>query len=65
MKRKELIRYLSKNGCIFVREGVRHSVFFNPLTKKVSTVPRHSEINNLLAEKICRDLDIESLRKEK
>ena len=58
MKRKEFIRHLLKNGCIFVREGANHSVFFNPVLKRASTVPRHSEINNLLAKKICKDLGI-------
>ena len=59
MKRKDLIKHLLKNGCIFLREGARHSVFFNPLLKKSSTVPRHKEIDNFLAKKICRDLGIE------
>jgi len=58
MKRKDLIRYLLKQGCIFVREGARHSVFFNSLVKKSSTVPRHNEIDDFLAKKICRDLGI-------
>jgi len=59
MKRKDLIKHLLKNGCIFLREGARHSVFFNSLLKKSSTVPRHKEIDNFLAKKICRDLGIE------
>jgi predicted RNA binding protein YcfA (HicA-like mRNA interferase family) len=58
MKRKDLIRHLFKQGCIFLREGARHSVFFNPLMKKSSTVPRHTEIDNFLAKKICRDLGV-------
>ena len=58
MKRKDLIRHLLKEGCVFVREGAKHSVFFNPLLKKTSTVPRHTEIDNFLAKKICRDLGI-------
>jgi len=64
MKRKDLIKHLLKNGCIFVREGTRHSVFFNPLLRKSSTVPRHTEIDNFLAKKICRDLGIESLKRK-
>jgi len=59
MKRKSLIKHLFKSGCIFIREGAKHSVFFNPLMKKSSTVPRHIEIDNFLAKKICRDLGIE------
>ena len=64
MKRKDLIRHLIKNGCIFIREGARHSVFFNPLIKKTSTVPRHKEIDNFLAKKICQDLGLEIPKKE-
>jgi predicted RNA binding protein YcfA (HicA-like mRNA interferase family) len=63
MKRKDLIRHLIKNGCVFVREGAKHSVFFNPLLKKTSTVPRHNEVDNFLAKKICRDLGIEPPKK--
>jgi len=58
MKRKDLIRHLLKEGCIFIREGAKHSIFFNPLLKKTSTVPRHNEIDDFLAKKICRDLGI-------
>ena len=58
MRRKDLIKHLLKNGCVFIREGARHSVFFNPLIRKSSTVPRHTEIDNFLTKKICRDLGI-------
>lgn len=58
MKRKDFLKHLQKQGCIFVREGAKHSIFLNPYIKRISTVPRHNEINNLLAKKICRDLGI-------
>jgi len=64
MKRKDLIKHLIKNNCIFIREGAKHSVFFNPLTKRVSTIPRHDEIDNFLAKKICRDLGIVIIKKK-
>ena len=60
MKRKDLIKHLRKSGCVFIREGAKHSVFFNPSIKKLSTIPRHTDIDNFLAKKICRDLGIES-----
>lgn len=63
MKREQLIKYLLKNGCVFIREGGKHSVFFNPQAKRVSTVPRHKEINNFLVRKICRDLGVEEIKK--
>jgi len=61
MERKTLIKYLLRNKCIFIREGAKHSVFFNPLMRKSSTIPRHNEIDSFLAKKICRDLGIEQL----
>jgi len=61
MKRIKLIRHLTKEGCVFIREGGKHSIFFNPLLKRVSTVPRHKEIDNQLAKKICRDLGVKEL----
>ncbi|MDP3052756.1 MAG: type II toxin-antitoxin system HicA family toxin [bacterium] len=65
MKRKTLISYIVKNGCIFIREGAKHSVFFNPLIKRSSTVPRHNEIDDFLARKICRDLGVSEFKKQK
>jgi hypothetical protein len=41
-----------------LREGTKHSVFVNRSKKKSSTVPRHNEINEFLARKICKDLEI-------
>ncbi len=64
MKRQDLVRHLLKEGCVFIREGARHSVFFNPQTKRSSTVPRHNEVNNFLARKICRDLDIKEVKRK-
>ncbi|MBI2100843.1 MAG: type II toxin-antitoxin system HicA family toxin [Candidatus Vogelbacteria bacterium] len=58
MRRRLLIRHLVRNGCVFVREGSKHSVFWNPLTRRSSTVPRHNEVDRHLVIKICRDLGI-------
>lgn len=63
MKRTDFIRYLLREGCIFIREGGKHGVYWNPLTKRFSTVPRHTEINTFLARKICRDLGIPEVTK--
>jgi len=61
VKRKELLQHLEKSGCILLREGKRHSVYINPEKNLISTVPRHREIDNKLARKICRDLGIAPL----
>lgn len=58
MKRRDLIRHLESFGCEFLREGSRHTVFIHRRAMKSSTVPRHAEINDTLAVKICKDLDI-------
>jgi mRNA interferase HicA len=33
-------------------------VYLNRAARKTSTVPRHREINDFLARKICRDLEV-------
>ena len=58
MKRRDLIRHIESQGCELLREGGRHSVFVNRPRGKASTVPRHNEINEFTARKICRDLEI-------
>ena len=62
MKRTDLLRHLRLCGCVFVREGARHSVYLNPMNEFISTVPRHAEINSFLARKICKDLGIVAAR---
>jgi len=58
MKRKELLRHLGSQGCEFIREGARHSWWYNPSLNRRSAVPRHNEIVDVLAKKICRDLGV-------
>lgn len=59
MKRRDLLKHLKKQGCELLREGGRHSWWWNPSANLRSAVPRHTEINDLLARKICKDLGIE------
>jgi len=58
MKRRELIEHLEGHGCEFLREGRNHTIYVNRAARKSSSVPRHREINEFLARKICRDLQI-------
>jgi mRNA interferase HicA len=58
VKRRALVRHLEQHGCELLREGANHSIFVNRAAVKISTVPRHSEINEDLAKKICKDLGI-------
>jgi len=58
MKRIDLIRHLEQHGCEFLREGGSHTIYLNRSKKKVSAIPRHSEIIEFTGRKICKDLDI-------
>jgi predicted RNA binding protein YcfA (HicA-like mRNA interferase family) len=58
VKRHELIRHLESHGCQLLREGGKHSVYFNPANNHTSAVPRHRELDDFLVRKICRDLGI-------
>ncbi|HET7922140.1 MAG TPA: type II toxin-antitoxin system HicA family toxin [Gammaproteobacteria bacterium] len=58
MKRRKLLQHLTEYGCELLREGARHSWWHNPRLNRRSAVPRHNEISDHLARKICRDLGI-------
>jgi mRNA interferase HicA len=58
MKRKALLKHLRKQGCHLIREGGNHSWWGNPGENLRSSVPRHNEISDQLARKICKDLNI-------
>ncbi|MEZ0264486.1 MAG: type II toxin-antitoxin system HicA family toxin [Phycisphaerae bacterium] len=58
MKTGALLRHLRAHGCTLKREGRSHSLWTNPRTGEVEAVPRHTEIPNVLARKICRGLSV-------
>ena len=58
MKRRALVRHLEQHGCELLREGANHSIFVNRAAGRTSAVPRHAEINDELAKKICKDLAV-------
>jgi mRNA interferase HicA len=60
VKRKSLIKYIKENGAILIREGRRHSIYQKGTYK--TQVPRHNEIVEELARKICKDLNIPFMR---
>lgn len=62
MKRSELIGYLAAQGCELLREGRRHSWWHNPDQNKRSAIPRHNEIKDILANKICKDLGVKPVK---
>jgi hypothetical protein len=58
VKRGDLLRHLRRHGCYLKREGASHSLWSNPATGAVEAIPRHTEISNILARKICRNLSV-------
>ena len=60
MKRRQLLKHLKAHGAVLIREGRRHSIFQR--NNRKTQVPRHSEIVDELARKICKDLGIPFVR---
>ena len=58
MNRKQFMRNLKKDGCIFLREGGRHDLYMNPITGQKQPVPRHKEIDDALAKHIRKYLGL-------
>jgi predicted RNA binding protein YcfA (HicA-like mRNA interferase family) len=58
MKRRALLKHLKQHACELLREGSRHSIYWNPANRRTTSVPRHREIVDKLAIKICKDLGI-------
>ena len=58
MKRKELIRQMTRAGCVLLRPGANHDIYQNPATGQKQPVPRHTEIDNALAKHIRKYLGI-------
>ena len=56
MKRIDLIKKLEKEGCLFIRHGGNHDWYQNPKTKACQPIPRHREINEILAKHIIKKL---------
>lgn len=63
MKLKDLIRHLERERCVFVRQGRNHTIYQNPQSRKMTSIPRHREIKENLAKKICDDLGIKHPRR--
>ncbi|WP_235620775.1 type II toxin-antitoxin system HicA family toxin [Halothece sp. PCC 7418] len=39
-----------------LRHGSKHDIYHNPKTGRTQPIPRHREINEILAKKILKDL---------
>ncbi len=60
MKRKDLIKHIIKHSASFLREGRRHTIYKRGRYR--TQIPRHKEIVDELARKICKDLDLPFVR---
>lgn len=56
MKRTELIKRITKSGCVFIRHGANHDLYKNTNTGNKQPIPRHNEINEHLAKHIIKIL---------
>lgn len=56
MKRKDLLKKLDQIGCVFIRHGGKHDWYQNPITGMFQPIPRHNEINEVLARQIIKKL---------
>ena len=58
MKRSQLIRQLTKAGCVLLRPGARHDIYVNPANGNKQPVARHTEIDDDLAKHIKKYLGL-------
>lgn len=58
MKRRDLLQHLEAHGCQLLREGGSHTVYVNRAARKATSIPRHRDLSDFLARKICKDLDV-------
>jgi mRNA interferase HicA len=56
VKRRDLVKYLEKNGFYLLREGKKHSIY----TNDVKTIPikRHQTIDRITANELCKQAGI-------
>jgi predicted RNA binding protein YcfA (HicA-like mRNA interferase family) len=54
VKRQKLLKEIMKRGAVFVRHGAKHDIYENPRTNASTQVPRHADINELVAASILR-----------
>lgn len=52
MKRADLIKKLENNGFVFERHGGNHDIYVKGNVRE--TIPRHREVNEMLAKAILK-----------
>ncbi|MGA3095749.1 MAG: type II toxin-antitoxin system HicA family toxin [Bryobacteraceae bacterium] len=56
MKRADPIRRLEASGCLLVRHGGKHDWYCNSKSGVPQPVPRHREVNEIVAKHILKKL---------
>jgi len=56
VKRRELIRELTRAGCYLLRHGRKHDIYINPRTGRKAPVPRHKEIPDSMRQLVRTQL---------
>jgi predicted RNA binding protein YcfA (HicA-like mRNA interferase family) len=54
LKRLKLLKEITKRGAVFVRHGANHDIYENPRTNTSTQVPRHANINEIVAKSIIK-----------
>jgi len=52
VKRRDLVKALEANGWYLLRNGSNHDIYTNGT--KNETIPRHTEVNEILAQRILK-----------
>jgi mRNA interferase HicA len=60
VKRKELVKILTRSGCILLRHGKKHDIYLNTKNGKKAPIPRHVEVKDTLCVMIMKQLGIKS-----
>jgi len=58
VKRNEFLSHLQNNNCYLHRNGGKHDIYQNKITKKKTSVPRHPHLDKNLCSLICKQLEI-------
>jgi predicted RNA binding protein YcfA (HicA-like mRNA interferase family) len=54
VKRQKLLKEILKRGAVFVRHGAKHDIYENPRTNASTQVPRHADVNEMVAKAIIK-----------
>jgi len=47
VKRNQFLTHVQNNKCYLHRNGAKHDIFQNSITKKKTTVPRHPDLRTI------------------